>query len=180
MCSVDGGFVKTTVLTWGMFLLALTVTGSVHAVPVQPVTGVLVLDARNQRLGLYSSADSTVLMLIDRTVLPIGVDKNGFVSQWDALYATPDCTGAPYMLASDVDREASGLVEANRYKQIGSVVWVGDPDNATSVVPIRSRGNVDRCSRKDGLPTSGTEVIPLMELVDLGTLFVPPFHLLAK
>ncbi len=171
---------RTTIKVVMASLLASMLAGRVEAVPVQPVKDVWVLDARNQRVGLYSSADSTVLMLIDRAVLPVGVDKNGFVGRWEALFATPDCTGTPYMLASDIEQEAADLVEASRYKQIGSVVWVGDPESATTAVAIRSRGNADRCSRKDGLPVSGTAVIPLTELVDLDPLFTPPFHLLAK
>ena len=171
---------KTTALEIMALTLAMTFTCPTYAVTVQPVTSVGVFDSHNKRLGIYSYADSSVLMLLDHTMQPVRVNKNGFVSEWEALFATPDCVGTPYMLANDVDRNSNDLVDATLYKQIGSVIWVGDPEIATTAITIRSRGNFDRCFRKDGLPAPGTSVLPLTELVDLNTLFTPPFHLIAK
>ena len=171
---------RTKTLEITSFMLAITVAGTAHAVVVQPVTSVVVSDSHNKRLGLYSYADSSVLMLFDQTMQPVRVNKNGFFSEWVALFATPDCVGTPYMLASEVEQNSNDLIDVTQFQQMGSVIWVGNPENATTAITILSRGNIDRCFREDGLPTPGTALLPLTELVDLNTLFTPPFHLIPK
>ncbi len=151
-----------------------------NAVVVQPVTSVVVVDAHNKRLGLYSPVDQSVLMLFDQTMQPVRVDKNGFKNEWEALFATPDCTGTPYLPASEAEQHANDLVDVTLFKQFGSVIWVGDPDSATTAITILSRGNFDRCSREAGLPAPGAAVLPLKELVDLNTVFTPPLRLIPK
>jgi hypothetical protein len=161
--------------------LGMLVTQPGHAVTVQNVTTVEVLDADNKRLGTFSYANGSVMMLLDHNVQAVRVKKSGFVSDWEALFASADCTGIPYMPASEADRHSNDLVDATLYKQIGSVIWVADPESTTTMVAMHSRGNLDQCSRKgEGLPPAGTAVIPLTELIDLNTLFTPPFRLRVK
>jgi hypothetical protein len=173
---------RTKTLGFKALIVAITVTSPAVAVAVsvQPISSVMLSDSNNKRLGIYSYADNSVLMLFDQTIQPVRVNKGGFANEWEALFATPDCTGTPYVLTSEVISNSNDLINVTLYKQIGAAIWVGDQENATTAITILSQGNFDQCLRNKSLPAPGTSVIPLTELVDLNTIFTPPFHLIAK
>jgi hypothetical protein len=132
--------------------------------------GVHVIDSVGQVVGPYDGGK--VLLKIGDFLFDLVVDKEGFVDAGGAFYhTTTDCSGPPYVLASENDLFLGGVTSRTQLffaeRPLQTITYRSfEYYNPSFAAPVR-------CNQTH--PTTATAGPPaVFELSTLG--FVPPFH----
>jgi FlxA-like protein len=151
----------------------------------QAANGPAVYDANGKQVGpivsiLTSGGPVVVAFRVGEHVMPlfvkrvgIGADETG--TQNNLYFETTNCTGTPFALA-----QSSTILPRAIVAEPGSTVYFVDPFGPSHLITQRSflpgagvGGQPGPCSAEAG-PTVMT-VVPVLPLLDLDTMFTPPF-----
>jgi hypothetical protein len=156
----------------------------------QAANGPAVYDANGKQvgptIGILTSQDGPVVVAfrVGERVIPLLVTRVGIGgdlsfggSQNNLFFETPDCTGPPSALAL-----SSVMLPRAIVAEPGNTVYFVDPFGPSHLITQRSflpgagaGGQPGPCSSEAG-PTVIT-VVPAIPLIDLDTLFTPPFSI---
>lgn len=182
----------------GLFALRETAFGQQRhpgQARVQPVQQMTVEDAGGKTIGRVIGAISvsniesanslnlkmrtTVLLQVDGTVVPVMVGRDRFYGGGGLVYESEDCLGTPFFSpgAPLPETDAPSLLPQTAIGPPGQTIYMAVPGAAQRAISKRSVLEFGlRCTNETGdIPNA----IPTQPLVDLLTVFTPPFSLRA-
>ena len=102
--------------------------------------------------------------------------RDGFESSDDLAFESTDCSGPPYLISSESG--GPSLFAAASIAPPGHTLYVEDTGASSRSINVGSTlPSVDGCGAFS--PPFAMEAIPALTMVDLDTLFTPPFRLVA-
>jgi len=166
--------------------VSLAASASAQNPQVTIPSGFLVIDSVGKEVGLVLGvrphsdvsdynlvSEVKVALIIDGTMLVAEVYETGFAVNWkDVLFTSTDCNGNPYLrMRSDFgDFGVIGGPAQTFFRPIGPPVDPGIPFQS-----MLSAGAGPECGLVS--PPIRGALVPAERVVDLGSLFVPPFKL---
>ncbi len=183
-------FEKSIRMAAGVFVVAaaLTVSAFGQQPKVKPVGRVVVVDSKGKIVatnlggmgipGAHNDVRPTVLLEVDGLVVPVNVARDQFFAGAILNFEGENCTGKAWYPA-----ESGQLVLFPRavIAPPGQTLYVDRLGSAPQSITIRSRfinGHINRGECVNFTQTFPTEV-PMQPLVDLLTVFTPPFSVRA-
>jgi hypothetical protein len=139
-----------------------------------------VIDAKHKTVGQIGPfqgvcATSAVSYQVGDRRFSVGVDKTGFPKcpfVAGNFFESDDCSGIPFVFV-----DTSALVESARVADPGSTVYLPDLDNIQQDFHVRSQPNSFGqvgCFPVDFIIPNAAPEIPI---INLDTLFTPPFRI---
>jgi len=150
---------------------------------------VIIVDANGKKVGVLSEPvdkPAVEFLLPDRSIVAVTIQPNGFNQYATFFYSSADCSGTPYVDAANYfEVGPSGaltpdeLVPSAPVAPPGNTLWEPDLSSVTSTFSPGSVSSFGQgcsaCAGNSCVAVSGSYV-PLQAVVDLNTLFTPPFH----
>lgn len=135
------------------------------------VQGPALYDINGKKVGEIISYPSSVLLQVNRTWLALNVYQDHLEGSFSAEFESTDCSGPGFMQVSTQDIAPRIWVSLPN-----NMVYQTDPSGTPQPVTARSYKTSDgRCFLRD--TPFNTSMVPLVLIVDLDTLFTPPFHI---
>lgn len=128
-----------------------------------------VIDANGRLVGNFSGF-GMVFHLFGRVVL-LGADRDGFRGG-ELYFESRNCTGTPWIIV--FPNSSSMLAPFGTVAPPGTTVYVSAADASTETFHAGSVYRERRCDL-DPFPFGNVEVLPAVPLIDMDTLFTPPF-----
>ena len=162
---------------------------------VRPVQQLIVADSSGKTIGRvlggmniynvesFASTDlnmrTVVLLQVDQTVVPVMVGRDRFYGGGGLVYESENCMGTPFFSPGVrlPETDAPSLFPLTAIGPPGQTIYIAIPGAAPRAISKRSVLEFGlRCSNETGnIPNA----IPTHPLVDLLTIFTPPFSLRA-
>ncbi|OFV97707.1 MAG: hypothetical protein A3H28_12335 [Acidobacteria bacterium RIFCSPLOWO2_02_FULL_61_28] len=162
---------------------------------VRPVQQLIVADSSGKTIGRvlggmniynvesFASTDlnmrTVVLLQVDQTVVPVMVGRDRFYGGGGLVYESENCMGTPFFSPGVrlPETDAPSLLPLTAIGPPGQTIYIAIPGAAPRAISKRSVLEFGlRCSNETGnIPNA----IPTHPLVDLLTIFTPPFSLRA-
>ena len=159
---------------------------------LRPVQQLTVYDADGNRVGVIIGAETEydafhplVPFKVDDVPFMLSVFRDGFAAQEVVVWESTDCSGAPFIpigtpdypiTRSSLPIVALGVPGSTVYVEDGAVTTIGV--RSYSTMPINAPRNVPplptRCAAPGIVPWI-RQVVPARALIDMNTLFKPPF-----
>jgi hypothetical protein len=165
----------------GLVVLLVTMllaAARTHAQTIEPVDALIVVDANGKKVGSYQVDDRVGPFRVNgRGFVFLDLDKEAFAAFGfvQAYYESTDCTGTPYTIDfGQLQSAAEGRVSAP-----GKTLYMADFNARPKTITVRSKELFPApCDNVYvGFPMPLDNAVPLVAVVDLNTLFTPPFHL---
>jgi hypothetical protein len=152
---------------------------------LKPLDSLTVFDAHDKKVGPVFSvtlalsggpATAMVVFEVDQQPFVLRVEPQGCVgSASSVVYRSSDCSGSPFILTGPRAVQMVNLFPENAVDAPGHTLYLEDQTADRIPVSSFSGSQLD-----DGtcLPASfgaGATLIPVQSIVDLDTLFTPPF-----
>lgn len=146
----------------------------------------VVYDAKGKLVGnVFSVAAPTDPLQSVVTALKVGkraffalqVFRDHFAGNVRALFfESPDCSGSPFVITAD---QANALTPVVAVSRPGSTVYLADPRGIPHTITVGSElaadGTCTIPTDPDGAPVTQSQAIPAIPVIDLNTVFTPPF-----
>ena len=166
-------------------LTAWTVPGYGQQTKVKAVTRVIVVDSKGNTVGTALGGASIfepinevrprVLLDINGRLVPVQLSRNRFYAGVNLLFDSQGCTGNAWYPPDD-HRDGPPLIPRAVIGPPGQTLYAEKPEAASQTVTTRSRFiNGNQCVNFQ----FSLQVVPMEPLVDLLTVFTPPFSLKA-
>jgi len=122
---------------------------------------------------------TVVVLQADQTLVPVMVGRDRFYGGGGLVYELENCSGIPFFsLGSVIPRQtdAPSLLPRTAIGPPGQTVYTAVPGAVPRAISKKSVLEFGRCSNETG---NVPNAIPTQPLVDLLTVFTPPFTLKA-
>ncbi|MBI2818695.1 MAG: hypothetical protein HYX73_01835 [Acidobacteria bacterium] len=183
---------NTRGLFWLLFLTVGFFVGPAFSqqVKVKSVNRIVIVDSRGKTVGESLGAVGirvtevgsgptdlrpTVLIQVNQTVTPVNVARDRFYGG-NLFFETLDCVGAAWFPAEPFGNWPAPLLPQSAVAPPGQSLFVETPNTQPQTINVRSMTGA-------GLACSNTSfslrAVPAQLLVDLLTVFTPPFTLKA-
>lgn len=112
-----------------------------------------------------------VAFRVDTFVVALFVTQNRFTGNREILFESSDCSGPAFF--QQVDPFFLGALPGAAVGSPGSTVYIPDPDGPVQSVAVQTALRPDSVCFNLGSLT--TDAVPALPLIDLATMFTPPF-----
>ena len=180
-----------TLRSWCLLsLIAWFIAYPASAQKVKTVNRIDVVDSRGKALGTSLGAVGirvtevgfgptdlrpTVLLQVDQNLAPVNVAKDRLYGG-NLYFASPDCTGSAWFPAVPFGHAPTPLLPQTAIGPPGQSLFIETPNTQPQTISVRSMmGAGIECSST----TLTLSAVPAQLLVDLLTVFTPPFSLKA-
>lgn len=160
--------------------VALALSGILFArqAQVRPVREVVVVDSKGKVVGAtFVSGRAiprpTVLLQLEQHLVAVEVARDRFYPA-NLLFESPDCLGTPWLFGGHPTYEPPGLLSASVVAPPGQTLYVQTPGAQLELRTIQSSLQPDDVCAKNDFTTY---MLPAQPLIDLDTVFTPPFSL---
>jgi hypothetical protein len=139
---------------------------------LRPVDQATVVDAKGKKVGALLGEATMFLEVGDGSLVLVGVLRHGWYTWYQVGFVSSDCSGTPYDTG-----DYEGVVGSGVILPPGNTLYRRDPNATPAHVTLHSY-YYQECFTIDG----GSEVtaVPYVAVVDLDTVFTPPFHAISS
>jgi hypothetical protein len=154
-------------------LMTVGAHGASNEPRLKNIKTLTVIDAHHKTVGQIgpfpACGGSAVSYQVGHRIFSIGVDKTGFVKcPFETFFfESTDCSGTPFVQVT-----TSALIETARVDEPGSTVYLPDLDNIQQDFQSHSLQGSFGCQTFD----QTVDVAPEIAIIDLDTVFTPPFE----
>jgi len=177
--------------------LLLTAVGFAQPSRVKPVQQVTIEDSKGKTVGRALSGGgfqkavlenpntiapfinirTTVLLQVDENVVPVAVGKDAFYGGFGVWYESENCVGTPWVWVGQNPppnlADPPSLLPRVAVAPPGQTIYIVVPNAEAKVLTFKSANLLGSCTSA----SADFEALPTQPLIDLLTVFTPPFRL---
>jgi len=172
---------------FGILLMAsMTVS---HAQSIRRIGALALVDSSGRKVGPASDAlygIATVALAVDDRIVPLQVVPSGRVAGGglpSLLFESVDCSGTSFVISDSCPGNCF-VPPFGAFNMPEPTIYVPNAQVGPQVVMVKSYRNqsfsVSSCESVGGSGSFAQTVVPAIKLVDLSTVFTPPFTLIEE
>ena len=165
-------------LTVAVGMLVPLALATSQAQTIQSIDELTVVDSAGKKVGrlIDTGAEDTgsyvaFQVAANKSIVKLPLLTDGYVSDFDLVFDSSDCSGTPYLALYDVPHK---LFARAAVGPPGHTLYVENgPSRLADIESVYNDGECQVVGLSQG------EVVPVLSALDLDTVFAPPFHLVA-